>query len=330
MSKRVTILDVAAEAGVSRQTVTRAMNDMNDISVSTRQRVLDAADRLGYRPSRFARSLVTRTKTSALGLVVPSFRNPYYTDIAADLLSGAAERGWQLLLSASDSEDTDALDKLTAQVDVVVGHFYAPEAHVREACRGLPVVNLESVSTLVGVHSVHVDLESGIVEAVGALRERGARRFGMVDAGYSRRTLGGYEPTPRRQWFERAAGDQLTGVVVADEDNISGGNRAFAELLRRHPDTDAVLVFNDLMALGAVQSAHALGIDVPGRVRIVGVDGLAVGEAVNPPLTTISIDRQGIASHTLDIAEIVAKADFAAIDPIHRTVRTQLLWRGSA
>jgi LacI family transcriptional regulator len=151
----------------------------------------------------------------------------------------------------------------------------------------------------------------------------------MVDAGYSRRTLGAYEPTPRREWFERAVGDPLTGVV-ADEVNISGGSRAFSELLRRHPDTDAVLVFNDLMALGAVQSAHALGIDVPGRVRIVGVDGLAVGEAVNPPLTTISIDRQGIASNTLDIAEILAKADFAAIDPIHRTVRTTILWRASA
>jgi LacI family transcriptional regulator len=332
VGKRVTILDVAAEARVSRQTVTRAMNDMADISVSTRQRVLDAADRLGYRPSRFARNLVTREKTNALGLVVASFRNPYYTDIAADMLSGAAERGWQLLLAASDGNDkgSDALNKLSAQVDVVVGHFHAPEAAVREACGGPPVVNLELVSTVPGVHSVHVDLESGIVEAVGALRERGARRFGMVDGGYTRRTLGAYEPTPRRGWFERAVGDQLTGVVVADEDNISGGGQAFAELLRRHPDTDAVLMFNDLMALGAVRTAHALGVDVPGSVRIVGIDGLSLGEAVDPRLTTISIDREGIASSTLDIAEILAKADFARIDPIKRSVRTQLLWRASA
>lgn len=81
MVKRVTILDVAEEAGVSRQTVTRAMNDMAEINPSTRQRVLEAADRLGYRPSRFARNLVTRHKRFALGLVVASFRNPYYTDM---------------------------------------------------------------------------------------------------------------------------------------------------------------------------------------------------------------------------------------------------------
>lgn len=330
MGKRVTILDVAAEAGVSRQTVTRAMNDMNDISVSTRQRVLDAAERLGYRPSRFARNLVTREKTNALGLVVASFRNPYYTDIAADMLSGAAERGWQVLLAALDGDGSDVLGKLSAQVDVMVGHFHAPEADIREACGGLPVVNLEFASTMPGVHSVHVDIESGIVEAVEALRERGARRFGMVDAGYTRRMLGTYQPTPRREWFERAVGDQLTGIVVAAEDTISGGGHAFAELLSKHPDTDTVLMFNDLMALGAVQSAQTLGVDVPGRVRIVGVDGLSLGEAVNPPLTTISIDRQGIASNTLDIAEILAKADFASIAPINRKLRAQILWRASA
>ncbi len=329
MGSRVTILDVASEAGVSRQTVTRAMNDMADISEATRKRVLEAAERLGYRPSRFARNLVNRQKTHALGLVVASFRNPYYTDIAADMLSGAAKRGWQVMIAAPDGELEDVLGVLSAQVDVLVGHFGGPEADLREAGRGLPVVNLELVSTLPGVHSVHVDLESGIVEAVGALRERGARRFGMVDSAYTQRFSRAYEPSPRREWFERAAGSQLTGVVVGEE-TISGGGQAFAELLRRHPDTDAVLMFNDLMALGAVQNAHALGIDVPGRVRIVGVDGLSLGEAVDPQLTTISLDRQGIASNTLDIAEILAKADFAPIAPIHRSVRTQMLWRGSA
>jgi LacI family transcriptional regulator len=100
--------------------------------------------------------------------------------------------------------------------------------------------------------------------------------------------------------------------------------------MERHPDTDAVLMFNDLMALGAVQSAHALGIDVPGRVRIVGVDGLSLGEAVDPPLTSIALDRDELARHVMDIVEILAGADFARIDPIERSVPSRLLWRGSA
>jgi LacI family transcriptional regulator len=329
VTKRVTILDVASEAGVSRQTVTRAMNDMGDISAATRRKVLDAAERLGYRPSRFARNLVTRQKTHALGLVVASFRNPYFTDIAADMLSVATERGWQLMIGASEGDVSEALRLLSTQVDVVACHFGGTDGQLKEAARGLPVVRLESRATEPGVHSVEIDIESGVIEAVAELRARGVRRFGMVDSAYTRRSLGAYEPSPKRVWFERAVGDQLSGVVVGEE-TIAGGGQAFAQLLEKHPDIDAVLMFNDLMALGAVQNAHALGIDVPGRVRIVGIDGLTLGEAVNPPLTTISIDRKGLASNTLDIAEILAKADFASIAPVHRIVRTELLWRASA
>ncbi|GAA2154373.1 MULTISPECIES: LacI family DNA-binding transcriptional regulator [Glycomyces] len=329
MGKRVTILDVAAAAGVSRQTVTRAINDMGDISEPTKRKVLAAAERLGYRPSRFARSLVTRQKTHAVGLVVASLRNPYFTDIAADMLSEAAARKWQLMIAASERDSPELLQLLSTQVDVIVGHFGLPDAEIRDAAQGLPIVLLEGRSDLPGVHSVEVDIESGIGDAVSALRARGARRFGMVDSAYSERIRGAYEPTPKRQWFEAAVGDGLAGVVVGEE-SISGGGRAFAELMRLHPDIDAVLMFNDLMALGAVQSAHAIGIAVPGDVRIIGVDGLALGDAVDPPLTTISLDQQSLASNTLDIVEIIAKADFARIAPIHRTVRSKVLWRESA
>ncbi|WP_335992199.1 LacI family DNA-binding transcriptional regulator [Glycomyces sp. MUSA5-2] len=325
----MTILDVAAEAGVSRQTVTRAMNDMGDISTATREKVLAAAERLGYRPSRFARSLVTREKTHALGLVVASFRNPYYTDIAADLLAAAADRGWQVIIAASEDGAPETLELLSSQVDVAVGHFGGTDAALVEASHGIPVVRLEAPSRTPGVHSVELDLESGLAEAIGALAARGSRRFGMVDSAYTEKSLGAYEPSPRRVWFEEQAGDRLTGVVVGEE-TISGGGRAFAELLERHPDTDTVLMFNDLMALGAVQSAHAFGIDVPGRVRVVGIDGLALGEAVDPQLTTIALDREGLASNTMDIVEILAKAQFARLDPIRRSVRSKLLWRASA
>lgn len=329
MGKRVTILDVAAAAGVSRQTVTRAMNDMGDISESTRRKVLEAAERLGYRPSRHARSLVNRQKTHALGLVVASLRNPYFTDIAADMLSEAAARGWQLMIAASEGDAVEALQLLSSQVDVVAGHFGQSDAELRDAAHGLPIVRLETRSELPGVHSVEIDIESGIVDAVHALRERGAKRFGMVDSAYTERIHGAYEPTPKRVWFEAAVGDQLAGVVVGEE-SISGGGRAFAELMRLHPDVDAVLMFNDLMALGAVQGAHAIGVAVPGQVRIIGVDGLALGDAVDPPLTTISLDQQSLASNTLDIVEVLAKADFGRIAPIHRSVRSKILWRESA
>jgi LacI family transcriptional regulator len=329
VGKRVTILDVAAEAGVSRQTVSRAMNDTADINAATRKRVLEAADRLGYRPSRFARSLVTREKTHAVGLVVASFRNPYYTDIAGEMLEAATARGWQLMMTAMEGPTEATMALLSNQVDVLIGHFDQTDADLLAVARGLPLIRLEGRGTLPGVHSVEVDIRSGVAEAVRALRERGARRFGMVDSVYSTRRGSAYEPTPRRAWFEEEVGDQLTGVVPGEE-TITGGGRAFNDLMTRHPETDAVLMFNDLMALGAVQSAHVLGLDVPGDVRIVGIDGLALGEAVDPPLTSVALDRQSLAANALDIVETLVKADFARLDPISRVVPSKMLWRKSA
>ncbi|GAA2148631.1 LacI family DNA-binding transcriptional regulator [Glycomyces algeriensis] len=335
MAKRVTIHDVAAEAGVSRQTVTRAMNDRDDIKEATRLRVLEAVERLGYRPSRFARNLVTRRKQHALGLVVASFDNPYYTGIAAEMLTAAAERGWQLMMAAAQDDTEAVLGMLASQADVVALHFGGSGAELSEFAGGLPVVRLEAESLLPGVHSVALDIESGIVAVVAELRARGARRFGMVDSAHSlqahgaRGAGGGYGPSPKRRYFERAVGEPLAGVTIGDE-SIAAGSRAFGELLEQHPDVDTVLMFNDLMALGAVRYAQSRGIDVPGRVRIVGIDGLALGEAVHPRLTSIALDVRAMASHTMDIAELVAKADFARLDPIHRRVGSSILWRESA
>jgi LacI family transcriptional regulator len=329
VGKRVTILDVAAEAGVSRQTVSRAMNDTEDINAATRRRVLDAAERLGYRPSRFARSFVTRDKTHAVGLVVASFRNPYYTDIAGELLEAATGRGWPLMMMAVQGPTAASMALLSNQVDVLVGHFDQADADLLAIARGLPLIRLEGRGRLPGVHSVEVDIRSGVVEAVRALRERGARRFGMVDSAYSMHSGGAYEPSARSDWFAAAVGEGFTGLVPGEE-TITGGGEGFRDLMARHPETDAVLMFNDLMALGAVQSAHVLGIDVPGDVRIVGIDGLALGEAVDPPVTSVALDRQGLAANVLDIVEILAAADFARLDPISRVVPSKLLWRKSA
>ena len=94
---RATILDVAAAAGVSRQTVTRAMNDMPGISASTRERVQRLAAELGYSPSRFAKGLVQGARTS-LGLAIPDLTNPYFPAFASSVVEEATQRGWNVVV----------------------------------------------------------------------------------------------------------------------------------------------------------------------------------------------------------------------------------------
>jgi LacI family transcriptional regulator len=328
MTKRVTIVDIAKAAGVSRQTVTRALNGLGDVSPETRERVQRISEELGYRPNRYARSLVGRTFPHTLGLLVASFRNPYYTDIAGDLLHAAAGREWQVVMtSAEPGAEAAALMLLSRQVDVIVGHFELDDDTLLSSCDGLPIISLERSTATQGIHSIDVDLRAGVDDAVSGLRARGARRIGMIDSGYSKER-GSYQPSPRRGYFEHIVGDNLSGVVVGHE-SISGGGEALADLLRRQPDTDAVLMFNDLMALGAVQAAPALGRKVPDDLMILGIDGLHLGDAVTPPLSTISIDRNQLAQKVMDVVDQVAVNRPRNLPSVRVTSRPRVLWRGT-
>lgn len=343
----MTINDVAAAAGVSRQTVTRAMNDMDEINEVTKQRVLEVSAQLGYRPSRQARSLVERRKTVALGFVVASFRNPYYTEIAGDFVHRATARGYQVLMASTEAADDAgsdvprtarmegtregaALELLRRQVDVLVGHFAMPDAGLAAAARGMPLVMLERESSAPGLHSVEFDIEAGLVDAVAGLRDRGVTRLGMIDSSYSTRGDGLYVPSPRRAFLESMVSEDERGAFVVGEESIAGGAQAFAELVRTSPETDGVVVFNDLMAIGAIQASHALGIRVPDEVRIMGIDGLTLGEGVSPKLSTVSLDRHALVDAALDVVKTLAEKDFRVVDPLRRVVRPRMLWRESA
>src|SRR5262245_13299133 len=116
--KRVTIRDVAKSAGVSYQTVSRALNDKGEIDTTTKQRVLDTAKQLGYRPSRFARGLVRQDSTS-VGLVIPNLLNPYFTEVAAGALEAARHKDWHVVVydtADDDRQELSTLAMVSAQV----------------------------------------------------------------------------------------------------------------------------------------------------------------------------------------------------------------------
>jgi LacI family transcriptional regulator len=324
---RVTIRDVARAAGVSRQTVTRAINDMADISEQTRLRVMQTVEDLGYRPNRFAIDL-SRQRTRAVGLIIGTFRNPYYAQLADAVISEFRSRGWQVVVGTADSGEADAIRSMAPQVDAIIGYFpYLPESDFASLARGVPIVQLEKRATLPGVHSIELDFEQGMSALVNALRTKGARRFAMIDAA-NRSTRNDRAGSPRRQLFEAAVGSSCP--VVTEPESIAGGMNGFRSLVAADPEIDAVLAFNDLMAMGAVQGAHGLGIDVPGRVRIIGIDGISLGEAVSPTLSTLSLETQVVAAEASAIfAEVFASAS-APSTSITRTVVPRVVWRESA
>ncbi|MEU2287087.1 LacI family DNA-binding transcriptional regulator [Streptomyces sp. NPDC013178] len=298
--RRVTIDDVAEAAGVSRQTVSRALNDKGEIGVATKQRVLDAAQALGYRPSRFARGLV-RQDTFSVGLVIPDLLNPFFTEVAAAALDAARTLGWHVVVYDTGDrveEERGTLEVIASQVDAVVGYLSLPEDEIVRLTRGLPVVLIDRKHHTERFSSILIDGEAGVHAAIQHLTRAGHRHIGMLD--HAERS----EPSVRRDWFDgamTACGLDATAVARADQ-SVEGGERALQELLARHPDLTAVFMFNDIIAIGGLRAARRLGRQVPRDLAVIGFDGLRLGTLVEPPLTTVALDTRGLGALAVEEA----------------------------
>lgn len=325
----MTIHDVARSAGVSRQTVSRALNDKAEIDGSTKQRVLDAARELGYRPSRFARGLV-RQDTTTIGLVVPDLLNPFFTEVAAGALAAARSRGWHVVVydTADDAEQELAtLRVLGAQVDAVVGYFSRSEEDLDRFTPGIPVVLIGREPRAPRFSGISIDGEDGVREAVAHFVSRGHRRIGMLD--HSTRP----EPSIRRHWFLRAAAEHglavAPGWVARADQTVDGGGAALAGLLAAHPDVTAVFAFNDVIAIGALREARRFGLRVPEDLAVIGFDGLALGTLVEPELSSVAIDTRALGALAVEqAARLVTGA--VPLEPAELVVHATLHLRESA
>ena len=320
--KRVTIRDVAKSAGVSYQTVSRALNDKGEIDSGTKQRVLDAASSLGFRPSRFARGLV-RQDTTSIGLVIPDLLNPFFTEVASAALAAARLRGWHVVVydTAGDPEqELGTLQVIGSQVDAVVGYITAPAAVVEQHTRGLPVVYIEREQPGARFGAIRVEGETGVHAAVAHLVAGGRRHIAMVD--HERP-----EPSRRQGWFRAAmSAHGLTGRVVRARQSFDGGREALDALLTDGAPLDGLLTYNDVIAIGALRGARALGRSVPADLAVIGFDGLAIGELVEPPLSSIRIDTRLLGTMAVEqVAQLLEGGQ-----PEAATVVGELLLRGSA
>ncbi|MEN0101920.1 MAG: LacI family DNA-binding transcriptional regulator [Curtobacterium sp.] len=324
---RATIIDVAAAAGVSRQTVTRAMNGMSGISAATKERVLAVAEQLHYRPSRFGRGLVTGGDHQ-LGLVVNDLRNPYTPQLAASVFQLAAEQGWNVMLADVDlASDPDRMvTALGAQTDVVIGYFGSRRERWNDLLGSVPMVELDPSSDP-PTAAVWIDPADGIEVLADHLVATGVRHPVVLDNSSpddtSVRGVLMLDALRRRGY--------LPEVVHARHGTAECGAEETVRILGRKRRLDAIIAFNDVMALGVLQACRRAGVDVPGDVRVVGVDGLPLGGLVSPTLTTLAVDLDAVAREALDLALGMLAGDLPrAGAAVQRSVRHRLLLRESA
>ena len=296
--RRTTIQDVARLAGVSNGAVSLALNGKAGVAESTRERIIAAANELGWRPSIGARALLS-SRAFAVGLILardPELlgADPFFPSFIAGVESELAQRGYALVLQVVRDDphaEGDAYRRLS-QEHRVDGVFLT-DLHQQD--RRIPLVQeLELPAIAIGapsppasIVSVGVDDRIGVCEAVVHLLSLGHKRIAFVGG------TPGYVHSASRLEAWRQALEQAgvePGPTDAGDFTAAGGAAATARLLAGANPPTAIVYANDLMAIAGMSVAAQRGIEVPGGLSVVGFDDVPIAAHLNPPLTTVRQD----------------------------------------
>ena len=290
---RTTLDDVAQRVGMSARTVSRVVNNEYGVAESTRKQVMEAIEELGYRPNLLARALITK-RSGTVGLVGGDMTDPYFPSLAEAVHHQVSESGRTTFFACTGNDparqDTVLRSLWSYAVDGVIV-FPAPESldQLRSYAQlGLRIVVVDDVVEAPGIACVRFDLESGARLGVRHLLDSGRRRVGMIASELSpvrrRRRERGF-----RAAFDEAGRDHA--AIVRSPPTVQGGEAAAASLLDLDPELDAILAYNDVMAIGAVRAVEARGRRVPDDIAVVGFDDVELSAYMRPALTTIRLDR---------------------------------------
>ena len=324
--RAATRTDVARLAGVSTAVVSYVVNGgPRPVATATRERVLDAIRALDYRPNASARAL-KRGSTKLLGLMVSEIINPFHSECINALDAAASERGYSMLLASSHNGHERAALLSESLIDRgVEGMVFLSVFPDDPAVDGpvpdsrAPGVIFDRSSASQGYSTVGADAAGGAQLATEHLLEHGHR-----DIAYIEGPLHPLVGDQRRLGWERA----LAGAGIAPAQPVEtewsrhGGAVAARMLMERPQQPTAIFAGSDLMAIGALQALHGLGLRVPDDVAIISFDGTAESEFAVPALTAVRQPFEEMARATIDLFEDPPQIPRAQVFPMRLTVRT--------
>jgi LacI family transcriptional regulator len=291
-TRRPTIADLARSLGLSKATVSRALNGKPDVDRVTRQRVFAGATELGYVASSTARAL-TNGRSNCLGLLVPSLAWPWILEVLRGV-ADTVERSVYSLMLYTTARGPDSERAFVSQVIPSGGIdgliLVVPDGMLpyvgRLAERGLPVVVIDDRGHHPEFPAVATTNRYGGRSATQHLASMGRRRIAMINGpleyGCNRERFEGY-----RQALAEVDIAFEPGLVEVGDFTEEGGALAAAHLLASGRTFDAVFAANDLMAVGALRALREAGRRVPHDVAVVGFDDIPAASQTHPPLTTV-------------------------------------------
>ena len=286
-----TIKHVAARAGVSFTTVSHVVNRTRPVSDSARARVERAIAELGYRPSAVARALKT-SQTRIVGVLVPNITNPFFSELTRGIEDACERNGYAVFLCNGD-DDFDrqgrSLETLfERRVDGVI--LATPTGSSAALAKRIGQAQVSTVlvdRSVAGIEAdrVRIDHGAGARLAVEHLLSLGHRRIacisGPLSFAASRARLAGWRRALAR------AGIEPREDWLVEGDFRAGSGHDLARTLIARGEVTAIFASNDLLAIGALRAAAEERVSVPGRLSVIGFDGIEMGAYTYPALTTV-------------------------------------------
>jgi LacI family gluconate utilization system Gnt-I transcriptional repressor len=296
VSGATTMQKVADMAGVSAMTVSRALRGDALVTKVTRDRILAAVARTGYVPDATARTFATR-RTGFVAVLVPSLNNSNFADTVRGSSEVLDSAGLQMLLgdteyklSREESLIATLLQRRPEAVIITGGdHTVRSRKMLTEA--HIPVVETWDIPKEPLGHVVGFSNREAGAEMVRYLYERGRRRIGFIGGAINADTRG----SERRAGYEQAVRELRLpgGRIVAlgkPSASMSQGAKALERMLRRWPDTDAIVCVSDLSAFGVLAEGQRRGIAIPSQLALAGFGDFEIARCCSPRLTTVAVD----------------------------------------
>ena len=316
-----TIKDVAAAANVSWKTVTNVVHNRPNVRPDTRQRVLDAIEQLDYRPSLAGRQL-RQGRTLTLALLVPNVVNLYFAQLNMAIYAAAERRGYAVFVEQIGGSQAVGAEPMVATSAI---HFAfdgmiltsndTSRRELIEIATRHPLVLLSELGGRgLPIDRVEIDNTAAAQEIVAHLTASGRTRIAFLGHKPHRTT-----PNFRRTGYERgmkAAGLSIPhgGVVPVPEFGAADGEQAVAVMLDAGIEVDAIMCYNDMLAIGAIRALTNAGRRIPDDVAVTGWDDTPIARFLTPSLTTIN-------PHIEQIAEEAVRLMIDRIDGTNRAPR---------
>jgi LacI family transcriptional regulator len=294
----VTILDVAARAGVHPATVSRALSRPEKVAPATRKRVEAAVEKLSFVPNRAARVMKTG-RTGNIAVIVPDITNPHFASMVRAVERTAREGDHQVLLADTGEHPREEVRAARALVHDVDGFVVISARRLHRELGALgskPAVFVNRPVPSYG--SVLLRSAPAVGEALVHLASFGHRRVVFLDG-----PAGSWAAGERRTAVRKRAG--AAGLEVTALDVLEPTFEAAADSVSRVVESPAtaVIAFNDQMALGVIAGVARLGLAVPADLSVVGFDDVPMAAMVAPPLTTISLPTEQAGSSAVELLQ---------------------------